>query len=130
MKLQMDTIIVVFLIIQFVFIVIYVYLQKYRSGGILVNKTKYGPTSYPLKKRKEEKTLLSYSLTQRELEVAQLILEKKPYRQIGEEMYIAPKTVSKHASNIFKKTGHKNRKEFTEAFGPYHKVYHEQAMRA
>ena len=55
-------------------------------------------------------------LTAREIEIAMSILDKKSYNEIGEEYFIATKTASKHASNIFKKTGVKSRKEFIERF--------------
>ena len=58
----------------------------------------------------------SRGLTAREIEIAMSILDKKTYNEIGEEYFIAPKTASKHASNIFKKTGVKSRKEFLERF--------------
>lgn len=61
--------------------------------------------------------LLNKSLTKREIEIALAILDNLSYKEIGEEMFIAEKTASKHASNIFKKTGVKNRTEFLERFG-------------
>lgn len=56
-------------------------------------------------------------LTRREIEIAVSILDKKNYKEIGEEFFIAEKTVSKHASNIFKKTNVNNRAEFLKQFG-------------
>ncbi len=55
-------------------------------------------------------------LSKREIEVANLILDGKSYKQIGKYLFIADKTVSKHASNIFKKTGVKNRNSFQLEF--------------
>ncbi|WP_066755531.1 response regulator transcription factor [Crocinitomix algicola] len=51
-------------------------------------------------------------LTPRELEVAAYILKGETYNDLAERMYISHKTVSKHASNIFKKAECCNREEF------------------
>lgn len=56
------------------------------------------------------------NLTRREIEIAMLILDNRTYKQIGEDFFIAENTVSKHASNIFKKTNVKNRTEFLKRF--------------
>jgi DNA-binding CsgD family transcriptional regulator len=55
-------------------------------------------------------------LSKREIEVANLILEGKSYKQIGSYLFIAEGTVSKHASNIFKKAEVQNRREFERRF--------------
>ncbi|MFK8039118.1 MAG: helix-turn-helix transcriptional regulator [Crocinitomicaceae bacterium] len=63
-----------------------------------------------------KKVLLKYNLTARELDVGLLVLEGKTYREIGDHMYVNHKTVSKHASNIFRKTNCANKTEFIELF--------------
>jgi len=55
-------------------------------------------------------------LSRREMEVAMSILEKKNYKQIAKNLFIAESTVSKHASNIFKKTDVKNRATFLKRY--------------
>lgn len=55
-------------------------------------------------------------LSKREIEVANLILDGKSYKQIGSYLFIAEGTVSKHASNIFKKAEVQNRREFERRF--------------
>ncbi|WP_273276184.1 helix-turn-helix domain-containing protein [Maribacter polysiphoniae] len=55
-------------------------------------------------------------LTRREIEIALSILDDKSYKEIGEDFFIAESTVSKHASNIFKKTNVKKRTEFLIRF--------------
>ncbi|MBD1262024.1 LuxR family transcriptional regulator [Maribacter polysiphoniae] len=57
-------------------------------------------------------------LTRREIEIALSILDDKSYKEIGEDFFIAESTVSKHASNIFKKTNVKKRTEFLMRFSP------------
>lgn len=64
-----------------------------------------------------QKSLLQFGLTPAELNVAYLILNGKSYTEIGEAMYIVHGTASKHGSNIFKKTGTKNRTAFVKRFG-------------
>ncbi len=63
-----------------------------------------------------ESKLIYQSLTRREIEIAVSILNKKSYKSISESFFIAQHTVTKHASNIFKKTGVKNRAEFLNRF--------------
>ena len=58
-------------------------------------------------------------LTRREIEIALSILDDKSYKEIGEDFFIAESTVSKHASNIFKKTNVKKRTEFLRKFSPH-----------
>ncbi|MBP2831814.1 helix-turn-helix transcriptional regulator [Aquimarina sp. U1-2] len=65
--------------------------------------------------------LVYENLTRREIEIAISILSRRSYKEIGENFYIAERTVSKHASNIFKKTGVKNRTEFLKKFHPKRK---------
>ncbi len=57
------------------------------------------------------------SLTDKETEVAMLMLKNLTYREISEQLYIAERTASKHASNIFKKTECRSKKEFIERYG-------------
>ncbi len=64
-----------------------------------------------------ESEVINGNLTRREIEIAVSILSKLSYKRIAEDLYIAESTVSKHASNIFKKTGVKNRTQFTKRFG-------------
>ncbi|MDT0690923.1 helix-turn-helix transcriptional regulator [Salegentibacter sp. F188] len=63
------------------------------------------------------KTKIIYGdLTRREVEIALSILRGMTYKEIAKDLYIAESTVSKHASNIFKKTGSKNRSNFLSRF--------------
>ena len=50
-------------------------------------------------------------LTQREIEVLQLISSGRTDREIGEELFISVKTVGNHVSNILNKTDSTNRTE-------------------
>ena len=52
-----------------------------------------------------------YNLTAREIEIVELILRGSTYKTIGKTLFISEKTVSKHAENIFRKTGASNKIE-------------------
>ena len=51
------------------------------------------------------------SLTKRELEIAQRIVDRQTNRQIAEELFLSPKTVETHIRNIFGKLGADSRVE-------------------
>lgn len=50
-------------------------------------------------------------LTEREQEVARLVAEGGTNREIAQLMFLSPKTVERHVSNVFKKVGVRNRAE-------------------
>lgn len=60
--------------------------------------------------------IIYQDLTRREFEIALSILNDFSYKEIAKDLFIAERTVSKHASNIFKKTGVKNRRQFLSRF--------------
>ncbi len=60
---------------------------------------------------------IAKQLTNREIEVAYMIVQPNvTYSSIAQKMYVSDKTISKHASNIFKKAGVKSRKEFMKTY--------------
>lgn len=61
----------------------------------------------------EEQNFSNYHLTQREQEVARLLVKGRTYKQISEELFIALPTVKTHASNIYQKCQINNRSELT-----------------
>lgn len=60
--------------------------------------------------------LFNRGLTRREIEISLSILNNNSYKEIGEDFCIAESTVSKHASNIFKKMDVSSRSEFLSRF--------------
>jgi DNA-binding CsgD family transcriptional regulator len=50
-------------------------------------------------------------LTEREQEVARLVAEGATNREIAQRLFLSPKTVERHVSNMFKKVGVRNRAE-------------------
>jgi DNA-binding NarL/FixJ family response regulator len=60
-------------------------------------------------------TLGLASLTGRELEVAELVLDRRTNRQIAEELFLSTKTVETHLRNIFNKLGVSSRVQVARA---------------
>ena len=52
-----------------------------------------------------------YNLTNREIEIAQLLLKGSTYKAIAKVLFISEKTVNKHIQNIFEKIGVTNKVE-------------------
>ena len=86
------------------------FLEHKKKMSALMNYYKYE------KEKELSPKFYKRGLTRRQIEMAMSILDERTYKEIGEEYFIAEKTVSKHASNIFKKTGVKNRTEFLDRF--------------
>jgi DNA-binding CsgD family transcriptional regulator len=60
---------------------------------------------------------LQYQLTKRELEIATLICRGNSYKQIGEQLFIAERTVTKHVQNIFDKVQVSSKLELLNKLG-------------
>ena len=58
-----------------------------------------------------DQNCLLYNLTSREKDIAKLICEGYKYKDIGETLFIAERTVTKHVQNIFQKIGVSNKIE-------------------
>lgn len=63
-----------------------------------------------------ETKIIYEDLTRREIEITLSILSNLSYKRIAKDLFIAESTVSKHASNIYKKTGVKNRRQFISRY--------------
>ena len=55
------------------------------------------------------------SLTERELELARLVVDRKTNPEIAAELFLSQKTVETHLRNIFRKVGVANRVELARA---------------
>jgi DNA-binding CsgD family transcriptional regulator len=56
-----------------------------------------------------EEFCVEFSITEREKEVAQLYVKGDTFAEIGEKLFISPRTVDKHIENLYSKTGVRNR---------------------
>ena len=56
------------------------------------------------------------SLSNREHEVLQMLLDGKTYREIASDLYISENTVKYHVKNIYKKYGCSSRKELIQKY--------------
>jgi DNA-binding CsgD family transcriptional regulator len=66
--------------------------------------------------RRFEENSRQFNLTGREKEIAKLICEGYSYKEVGEELFIAERTVAKHVQNIFEKVRVSSKMEL------YHKL--------
>lgn len=55
-----------------------------------------------------------FGLSPREAEIAQLLVQRIPYKQIGEELFVSGNTVKTHVRNIYKKADVSSREELLE----------------
>jgi DNA-binding CsgD family transcriptional regulator len=60
------------------------------------------------------------ALSDREREVAALLLERLSYAQIAKELYVTRSTVAFHLSNAYAKTGTATRHDFVQLVRPQH----------
>lgn len=59
----------------------------------------------------KEQNLNNYELTNREKEIANLLVSGKTYQEISEQLYISMPTVKTHVSNIYKKCSVKSKSD-------------------
>ena len=76
----------------------------------IVNSNNNPPKKYTSSGAFEQNCEL-YHLTTREKDIAKLICQGQKYKDIGETLFIAERTVTKHAQNIFEKTQVSNKIE-------------------
>lgn len=60
-------------------------------------------------KKEKKDLLLTYNITDREKEILQLVFQGKSSKEIGDTLFISPRTVDNHLYNIYQKTNTKNR---------------------
>ena len=65
----------------------------------------------PMPGERPERQRYPDGLSRREVEVLQIVARGRTYQQIADELVLSQKTVARHISNIFDKTGAGNRTE-------------------
>lgn len=82
----------------------------------MIQENAFSNVDSTLIQNKEELNFLSNNskLTERELEIMSGILNNENYKTLAEKLCISESTVSKHASNIFRKLNCKNKKELID----------------
>lgn len=61
--------------------------------------------------RRKQKVMLSYNLTERELDVLKFLAKNYSNKDIAKELWLSESTVKTHVSNILRKLNKKNRKQ-------------------
>ena len=64
---------------------------------------------FRLNDNKKQPDFSAYNLTNREIEVTELIIKGASYKQIGDKLFISLPTVKSHISNIYRKTSVNNK---------------------
>lgn len=77
-------------------------IKALKTGGHLDFKQKDNTSRF-------EQNCKAYQLTPREIDITKLISEGYSYKQIGEALFIAERTVKKHVQNIFEKVAITNK---------------------
>lgn len=67
----------------------------------------------------DPRSIFAYELSERQLEVAIMILSDKTFADIADELSLAQNTISKHASDIYRKTNTHNVEHFKQKFAPF-----------
>jgi DNA-binding NarL/FixJ family response regulator/nitrogen-specific signal transduction histidine kinase len=81
-------------------------LKALKAGGNLDFKQKEKDTEAT---NRFEQNCKAYQLTPREIDISKLISEGYSYKQIGDSLFIAERTVKKHVQNIFEKVSITNK---------------------
>lgn len=63
--------------------------------------------------------LARFGLSEREVEVLELMVQRLSDREIAEKLFISPRTVGRHANNIYAKLDVRNRREAAALAAPY-----------
>ena len=78
------------------------------NGGIYFSQNVFNQIVNGLKQPEKEKEPLHSEFSEREMEIISLICEGKTSKEIAAELFISPRTVDNHKSNIFEKAGVNN----------------------
>jgi DNA-binding CsgD family transcriptional regulator len=80
----------------------------------LLNLARAAHSSHGSKATSTSTRSRSSQLTDREWEIARLVVQGIGYREIGERLYISPRTVEHHVASVRRRLGSANRAEMIE----------------
>jgi DNA-binding CsgD family transcriptional regulator len=86
-----------------VFIILIILPVLHNQLSILLRNHAYIESVREKKKEKEKVELIFLKLTDRERQVAELLLQGRTYKMIAEELYLSENTVKTHIKNIYSK---------------------------
>lgn len=98
-------------------ILTYVYLLFISVGSIFFGYTFFTRKPYMVSGKPTETFKEEFKITDREMEIIELIIKGQTAVKIADELCISARTVTTHISNIYKKSGVKNRVQLTNLFG-------------
>jgi DNA-binding CsgD family transcriptional regulator len=83
--------------------------QLLAAAGAPVPRRRQGGTLVP-------RRLRALGVTSREVEVLELVADGLTNREVAARLYLSPKTVDRHVSSLFDRTGRRSRAELTELY--------------
>jgi two-component system, NarL family, response regulator NreC len=83
-------------------------IQSVYDSGSYINEETLKALQRRLSKGSKAPAIKHDELTEREVEVIRLICEQLTAEEIGEKLFISPKTVNGHRNNLLQKTGSRN----------------------
>jgi two-component system, sensor histidine kinase ChiS len=87
------------------------YSEKIKQKIIKDKFSGYNDSSSPAITSAQEVDYSQYHLTNREIQIAKLVCQGLSYSEIGKQLFISDRTVSKHVQHIFEKVSVKNKIE-------------------
>lgn len=87
------------------------FLKAAKKANDLLSIKEIQPINLPIVVDNFDKNCKKYALTIREIEIVKLLKEGHTYKEIGQNLFIAERTVTTHAEKIFKKTQASNKIE-------------------
>lgn len=102
-----------FIVISLTYLARHIQQQKSESNLLTQDLIKDTLVEYS---QSSKKNVESLGLTERQKEIAIMLIQEKSYKEISDKLFITEASVRKHASNIFKKSRVNSLLEFKESY--------------
>ncbi|BAK45645.1 response regulator transcription factor [Eggerthella sp. YY7918] len=89
-----------------------------KASGMQGSESAYAPIAEVTPEQKEI-WVRQFGFSPREAEIAVLLVQRTPYKQIGEELYVSGNTVKTHVRNVYKKADVSSREELLEKLSAF-----------